>query len=183
LSVREAVRYVFPYMHQATINGWIKKGVFLPETYVPAPAMRGRGSKLSISDLVVVGCLHSLFTFGVRFEHIRSKPISDHATKLPPTLFFINDLDLSEQERERLATIEVPGREMQAFLEFVDYNASIHYQPYHIDRRFLGRIIVTKTDIPEPYRIRSARAVILGETVISCSTWYSQVQDALEKIA
>ena len=50
LSVREAVRYVFPYVHQATINGWIKKGVFMPETYVPAPAMRGRGSKLSISD-------------------------------------------------------------------------------------------------------------------------------------
>jgi len=77
MSIRETSKYIYPFIRPGTIFSWMTAGVFRPEIYVGPPAGRGQGCKLSHSDLVTVGILHSLFGLGIKFKDLFRTGIFD----------------------------------------------------------------------------------------------------------
>lgn len=123
------IRYIFPYMSAATIHLWMAKGLFMPETYVPKPSGRSRGCQLSLSDMVTVGILHSLFTLGATAHDVQisSRNNSDEQLRFLGSEF-------TAVQREKFVA---EGRFIQRYLEKVDYDCHVLYQPLHV-KTYLG---------------------------------------------
>jgi hypothetical protein len=118
VSVRQASKYVFPFIKPSTIHSWITAKILDPVEYVPPPAGRGHGCKLSRSDLVVVAILHCMFSMGARFGDL-----------------------IVEGEKASSETIEfeeIPGwkkperRPMQSYLEELNFKVHVRYRPVRL---------------------------------------------------
>jgi len=126
VSIREATKYVYPHMSDATIHQWMSKGIFEPWIYSPPPAGPKHGCKLNIADLVTIGLFHELLKCGAKFEDLRfndSFPrlvqklmekesceyyvVASHSIKQPIEIYFFKGLDfeavtdVAEQIKDR----------------------------------------------------------------------------------
>jgi len=128
LSITEVIRYVFPYMSAATIHLWMAKGIFVPEVYVPRPSGRSRGCELSLSDMVAVGILHSLFTLGATSHEVQIS-----SQNKSEQIRFLGS-GFTELQRDEFVA---EGRLIQRYLEKMDYHCHVLYQPLHV-KTYLG---------------------------------------------
>jgi hypothetical protein len=69
-SVRRACKFFFPWIDHTTILLWIKKSFFSPYSRADRETRPNVGTELDIADLIVVGILHRLFTFGLKYQDI-----------------------------------------------------------------------------------------------------------------
>ena len=194
LTIRQTTKLIYPFMNDATIHQWMSKGVFRPLIYVPPPAGPGRGCELDFADLVTVGVLHSLFSFGVRFNQMR----------LGSRDFPVDYVVFAEPKKEthrpsfKRATAQgevdeqkgiLLGRLIQAFLSKYNYEVLVHFAPHHatLDDRILQSIITffpmsdqgTREgflrEVDNPYYMET------GAVFISCYRWFNTVIVGLER--
>ena len=69
-SVRKACEILFPWINHTTILLWIKKGFFKPFARADRETRPNVGTELDVEDMIVVGILHSLFRFGLKYQDI-----------------------------------------------------------------------------------------------------------------
>jgi hypothetical protein len=125
-----------------TIQTWQRQGAFNP--VAPAKPRDPRGSRLSLSDLVVLLLLHCLFSVGIRFEELREGQLKQFLQYPSPS----DKLDSSSQlffkgsgtsiqftgtekftAKERLALsreIELRRRPIQTYFEISEYRCFVH---------------------------------------------------------
>jgi hypothetical protein len=123
LTIRQAVKHVFPYATPQMIHHWLLQGVFRPIKYSPGVAGRGpgRGCLLDFYDLVVVEVLSSLLTWGARFSHIRLP-----SGGVPTTSWAFVEKRFSQQQLFKLHTAWSQGRAFQEFLRLTDCKALLY---------------------------------------------------------
>ena len=144
ITILEVWKLVFSFIKPQTIRDWIRVGLLRPQVYVPPPSGPGTGSQLSISDVVVVGLLHEMFSLGVRFDtlkvpgkgEIRASEIIFQreilgAPKSDSTGFKMDPSTWIDQKR--IADIG-RSRAIQHFLEEFDYNVFLTFRK----ARFVG---------------------------------------------
>jgi hypothetical protein len=126
LSITEVIRHIFPYMTARTIQLWIEKGIFMPETYVPKPSGRSRGCRLSVADMVTIGILHSLFALGATFHEIQD---SREIIQENPMHFEGLGFGWTPYKQDEFMA---QGRPIQRYLEQIGYDCLVLYQPMHV---------------------------------------------------
>jgi hypothetical protein len=138
ITILQVWQLVFPFIKPQTIREWIRVGLYRPQVYVPPPSGPGTGSQLSISDVVLVGLLHELFSLGVRFDtlkvpgkgEVRASEIIFQreipgAPKVDSTGFKLDPNTWIDQKR--IADIG-RSRAIQHFLEEFDYNVFLTFR-------------------------------------------------------
>jgi hypothetical protein len=112
LTIREATKYIYPNINDATIHQWMSRGIFKPWLYKAPPTGPRNGCKLNIADLVTIGLFHQLLKCGAKFEDLRfnkSNPrliqkmmekeyceyyvVASHAINKPIEIYFFKGLD------------------------------------------------------------------------------------------
>lgn len=190
LTIRQAVKHVFPQINDATIHSWMAKGVFHPYIYVPPPTGPGRGCQLNMSDLVTIGVIHSLLKFGLKFNDLTDSVLDfiDPVRKGQLTSF----ADIAKS----MVTAHKSGRRIQAFLQKYEYKVwvawspiifgSIYYYknnhvtffPHDSDLPSVASLSGDDVSIFEGVikEMKDTSTPTLGNLLINCETWLEHVQ-------
>jgi len=113
-SVRQACKIFFPWINHTTILLWIKKGFFKPYARADRETRPNVGTELDVEDLIVVGVLHSLFRFGLKYQDIE------------------NGVEISFDNGDygiRKVKLSNSGRTMQEYLKHHRYNVFVFWAP------------------------------------------------------
>jgi hypothetical protein len=167
-SIAELCDRVFPGLDSSTIRHWMRRGVFTPYR-----VERGRvGSVLDLNDCVAVGILHSLFTFGARFEDLQ-----------PSSLGYVGPDGLMDPADE--SRLRGDRRGVQAYLERTNCECFVYFMP-----RAGKTILSSDAGIPaltvflpnqelDRYleRIRGRHGVI-GHAFVNVAEWHAAVRRA-----
>ncbi|MCX5873387.1 MAG: hypothetical protein NTY51_09170 [Deltaproteobacteria bacterium] len=138
LTIRQACRLVYPFVHLQTVYLWIRERVFTPVALIQSRSGPGGGTELDFSDLTTMGLLHCIFQSGVKYNQI--------VTTNDRPEFRANGVQFWQRlERSGRIIIEpllgepIWGRQLQEFLEFHNYNVTIYMKSsYRIDGPSLG---------------------------------------------
>jgi len=128
LTIRQACKHVYPFVHAKTIYLWIREGVFSPVVLVHSPSGPGGGTRLDFTDLVTVGVLHSLFQTGLLYRHLVE---NDEPTELRrASIFFYESTGRDAHLNYRQETESGWGRRLQHFLERHSYDLALYVKSF-----------------------------------------------------
>ena len=178
LTIRQAVKTVFPQINDATIHSWMSKGVFRPYIYVPPPTGPGRGCMLNMADLVTIGVIHSLLRFGIKFNDLTKSNFAFfdlESNKICWTFAELYELSVGVTKAERKVQFFLEKYAYKVWVAWTPIIASSIYQSRHnsIDfyphdnEKMHGKSLqqMTETDFPA-----------MGHLFINCATWLDHIQ-------
>lgn len=178
ITIREATKFVYPKMNDATIHQWMAKGIFTPYVYEPPPTGPGRGCKLDLPDLVTIGLIHSLLQFGLRFEELKSGN-SDKG-------HLLHFREVEKPFEERWGNIQDSNRRIQNFISRYKFDVTIHWP------KIYGLSTQTVLFYPtSDYRYFSGQLstildtdpTAVGHVFINCDSWFHYVCGQLKVAA
>ena len=170
ISIREATKFVYPKINDATIHQWMSKGIFSPYVYEPPPAGPGRGCKLDLADLVTIGLIHSLLQFGLRFEELKSDA-SDKG-------HILHFREVEQPFEERWGNIQDPTRRIQNFMSRYKFDVTVHWPRLY---GFSKQIVLFYPTADYRYfsgqlsSIMDVDPTAIGHVFINCDSWFQYV--------
>lgn len=178
MTLRQAVKTIYPMVTVASITRWIRMGAFTPVHTGTTASGPGSGSELDLSDLVTIGILRSLFGFGLIFKNLDRlkflEPEQDN-TKTPGKIMFRS----AKQIKRELAQAQKPGRRIQEFIEKHNYQVSVHVAPYvDVHRPFTITFYETE-QVRLPRTFFDSYHEVTGHLFINVDVWFQYVMNRL----
>ncbi len=189
LTIRQACKFVYPFIHMKTIYLWIRERVFTPLVLIKSRSGPGGGTKLNFTDLTTIGLLHGIFQSGVLYRHIVNK-CGLNAFRTAQVEFWQQTESAGQITIELIRGEPTWGRQLQEFLEHHNYDVTIYMKStysvnsrspeeknFHIwicgaiDQATAWKLFSTRGK--EPYQ------AVVGHTFLMAKDWETYVEEKL----